>query len=114
MRNSARLLSRPETGTSCLAPTNNVEQAVAEVWQEMRYIMQVGIFDNFFMDLNGSSLLATQMTAQLRARFQVELPVKELACVISAQLVLQRLSPLEIIVAPRVQPSSQQDEEYEG
>jgi hypothetical protein len=67
-----------------------VEQAVTEVWQEMLCIVQVGIFDNVFMGLNENSLLATQMTAQLRGRFQVELPlrptVKELAGIISAQL----------------------------
>ena len=94
-RNSARLHSRPDTSTTYKAPTNSTERAVADIWQEMLGIAQVGVFDNFFLDLNGSSLLATQITARLRAKFQVDLPLRrffegptvhELARAIGAQV----------------------------
>jgi acyl carrier protein len=53
-----------------------VEQVIAEIWHETLGIAQVGVLDNFFTDLNGSSLLATQVTSQLRKRFQVDLPLR--------------------------------------
>jgi len=95
-RNSAAgLHSRPETGTTYKGPSNSTERAIAEIWQEMLGIARVGVLDHFFLDLNGSSLLATQITAKLRAQFQVDLPlrqffegptVQELASAIDAQL----------------------------
>jgi len=95
-RQSARLHSRPELTTSYLAPRTGTEQAVAEIWQEMLGVAKVGIIDNFFGDLGGSSLLAAQLIARVRERFQVELPLRrffegptiaELAEVINSELV---------------------------
>jgi acyl transferase domain-containing protein/acyl carrier protein len=94
-RQSARLHSRPELAISYLAPRTEVEREVAETWQEMLGVATVGIADNFFTDLGGSSLLAAQLIARLRERFHVELPLRrffdgptvaELAEVISAQV----------------------------
>jgi acyl transferase domain-containing protein/acyl carrier protein len=75
-RKSARLHSRPDLVTSYLAPRTETEREVAETWQEMLGVAQVGIIDNFFSDLGGSSLLATQLIGRLRERFQVELPLR--------------------------------------
>jgi acyl carrier protein len=50
-----------------------VEQAIAELWQQLLGVEQVGIHDNFFTDLGGHSLLATQVISRLRNIFQVEL-----------------------------------------
>jgi len=75
-RQSARLHSRPELATSYLAPRTGVEQEVAEVWQEMLGVATVGVIDNFFSDLGGSSMLATQLIARMRERFQIELPLR--------------------------------------
>lgn len=75
-RQSARLHSRPDLATSYMAPRTGVEQEVAEIWQEMLGVATVGVIDNFFSDLGGSSMLATQLIARLRERFQVELPLR--------------------------------------
>jgi acyl carrier protein len=53
-----------------------VEQTIAEIWQDTLGVAQVGMLDNFFSDLSGSSLLATQLVSQLRNRLQVELPLR--------------------------------------
>src|SRR5271166_1141349 len=93
-RQSSRLHSRPELASPYIAPRNPVERAIAEIWQETLGIAHVGILDNFFTDLSGSSLLATQLVSQLRNKFQVELPLRrffdgptvaDLAVVISPQ-----------------------------
>jgi acyl transferase domain-containing protein/acyl carrier protein len=75
-RQSSRLHARPELANPYIAPRNDVEHAIAEVWQQTLGVAQVGVLDNFFTDLNGSSLLATQLVSQLRTRFQVELPLR--------------------------------------
>jgi acyl transferase domain-containing protein/acyl carrier protein len=73
---SARLHSRPELTNPYIAPRSDLERVIAEVWQSTLGVAQVGVMDDFFVDLSGSSLIATQLVAQLRNRFQVELPLR--------------------------------------
>jgi acyl transferase domain-containing protein len=64
-------------GTDYVAPTNEIEQVTAELWQRLFGVERVGIHDDFF-NLGGNSLLAIQLISQLRKRFAVELPLSEL------------------------------------
>ncbi len=50
---------------------NALERDVAEIWQEVLKIPEVGIHDNFF-ELGGDSLGATQVISRIRETFQVE------------------------------------------
>ena len=36
----------------------------------------VGVIDNFFTDLGGNSLLATQLIAQMRSFFEIDIPLR--------------------------------------
>ena len=85
---------RPELENPYMAPRSRLERTIAEIWQETLGVAQVGVIDNFFTDLSGSSLLATQLVSKLRDRFRVELPMRrffdgptvaELAVVIDSQ-----------------------------
>ena len=60
-----------------VAPRDSIEQSIANIWQELIGIEEVGIFDNFF-ELGGHSLLAVQTISRLREIFQVELPLRTL------------------------------------
>jgi acyl transferase domain-containing protein/acyl carrier protein len=55
-------------------PRNELEQQVANVWEELFGIQPIGRDDNF-LELGGHSLLAIQMATQLRTLFAVDLPV---------------------------------------
>ncbi|HEY2736822.1 MAG TPA: phosphopantetheine-binding protein, partial [Thermoanaerobaculia bacterium] len=55
-------------------PRNELEQRVADVWEELFGIQPIGRDDNF-LELGGHSLLAIQMATQLRTLFAVDLPV---------------------------------------
>jgi acyl transferase domain-containing protein/acyl carrier protein len=57
------------------APKNALEQVIADAWQEVLGIDQVGIHDNFFQ-LGGHSLMALQVLSRLRRAFQAELSVR--------------------------------------
>jgi len=58
-----------------VAPRNQVERIMAEVWGGVLQVKQVGIHDHFF-ELGGHSLTATQLIARLRMAFQVDFPLK--------------------------------------
>ena len=62
-------------GVAYVAPGNELEQLLAEVWQEALQLERVGINDNFFA-LGGHSLLATRIRSQVQARLNVTLPLK--------------------------------------
>jgi acyl carrier protein len=63
-----------------VAPRNDAEAKLAEIWRELLKVEQVGIEQNFF-ELGGHSLLVLQVTARIRRIFEVELPVR---CVFEA------------------------------
>ncbi|WP_404791153.1 SDR family NAD(P)-dependent oxidoreductase [Altericista sp. CCNU0014] len=60
-----------------LAPQTELEQTLAEIWQQLLGIERIGIHDNFFA-LGGHSLLATQVTSHIRKTLQIELPLQSL------------------------------------
>jgi amino acid adenylation domain-containing protein len=68
---------RPELATPYVAPGDEVEQTIADVWQELLGFGRVGIHDDFF-DLGGHSLLAMQIVNRLRQTFQVPLKLQAL------------------------------------
>lgn len=67
---------RPPLGTAYVAPRTEIEEQVAEIWQNIFGFEQVGVNDNFF-ELGGHSLLAIQLTARLRKAFQVDVPLRK-------------------------------------
>jgi FkbH-like protein len=56
-----------------VAPRTEMEKTLAEIWNQVLNLEQVGIHDNFF-DLGGHSLLITQVISRIRNTCQVELP----------------------------------------
>ncbi|HEX5707565.1 MAG TPA: SDR family oxidoreductase, partial [Pyrinomonadaceae bacterium] len=66
---------RPNLQSEFAAPTSEIEQTVADVWQSLLGIKALGIHDNFF-ELGGHSLLATQVVSRLRETFDVDVPLR--------------------------------------
>ena len=60
-----------------VAPRNEVEARLADIWAEVLGAARVGVTDNFF-DLGGHSLLAMQVASRVREAFGVELPLREI------------------------------------
>jgi NADPH:quinone reductase-like Zn-dependent oxidoreductase/NAD(P)-dependent dehydrogenase (short-subunit alcohol dehydrogenase family)/acyl carrier protein len=65
---------RPGLSNDYVAPRNETEEAIAEIWQNLLGIERVGIYDNFF-ELGGDSLLATQVITKMRDALQVDIAV---------------------------------------
>jgi acyl transferase domain-containing protein/acyl carrier protein len=68
---------RPQPDETYVPPGTETERIIADIWQGLLGIEQVGIHDNF-LDLGGHSLLATQVISQVRESFGIELPINKL------------------------------------
>ena len=67
----------PETGTAnYIPPRNEMEQLLADIWQDILRIEKVGIRDNFF-ELGGDSIKAIQIAARLHEQ-QLRFEMKDL------------------------------------
>ncbi|BAY50149.1 beta-ketoacyl synthase (plasmid) [Scytonema sp. HK-05] len=88
---------RPELSNAYVAPGNELEQTIANIWQQLLGIEQVGIHDNFF-ELGGHSLLATQLISRIRETLQVELPLNSLFEESSVAGLAERIERIHSIV----------------
>jgi acyl transferase domain-containing protein len=66
-------MARPNLQTAYVAPRNELEQRIAQVWQSVLGLEQVGVYDSFF-ELGGNSLAGVQAIAQLNAALGVQIP----------------------------------------
>ena len=67
--------TRPELRVEYVAPRNQLEESLAQVWRDLLGVAQVGVHDSF-LDLGGDSLLAARLAARMRDTLGVELPVR--------------------------------------
>jgi len=56
---------RPELTSGLVAPRNEVEAQLAEIWQQVLGVKQIGVHDNFF-ELGGDSILSIQVISRAR------------------------------------------------
>jgi hypothetical protein len=102
------------------APQGQIEERLAEIWQELLHVERVGRHDNFF-ELGGHSLLATRARAALNQEFLVDVPLlefmqsaslRELAPVVagylekstnSADAILQKIRLIEALTAAELE-----------
>ncbi len=68
---------RPSLPNPYIAPRNETERAIAELWQATLGVQQVGIHDNFF-ELGGNSLSGIKVIGRLKERFSVQIPTVSL------------------------------------
>ncbi|MGI4859538.1 MAG: amino acid adenylation domain-containing protein, partial [Janthinobacterium lividum] len=59
------------------APRGDLEQRLANIWQQLLHVAHVSRSDNFFV-IGGHSLLATRLVSQIRDTFGRELPLRAL------------------------------------
>ncbi|HEX6371580.1 MAG TPA: beta-ketoacyl synthase N-terminal-like domain-containing protein [Longimicrobium sp.] len=67
--------ARPQLATEFHAPSTDVEEVIAAMWEELLGISPIGVHDDFFA-LGGHSLLATQIVSRCRDQMGLELPLK--------------------------------------
>jgi acyl transferase domain-containing protein/acyl carrier protein len=68
---------RTEADGDYAPPQNEVEAAMAALWEELFGLQRLSVNDNFF-ELGGNSLLGIQLISRVRKDFQIELPLNTL------------------------------------
>ncbi|MEH2082693.1 MAG: beta-ketoacyl synthase N-terminal-like domain-containing protein [Nostoc sp.] len=63
---------RPSLGNAYVAPSNEVECTLVDIWQQLFGLDKIGIHDDFF-ELGGDSLFSTIFVSRLRQTFELEL-----------------------------------------
>ncbi|HEY4424233.1 MAG TPA: SDR family NAD(P)-dependent oxidoreductase [Pyrinomonadaceae bacterium] len=69
--------TRTEADGDYVPPQNEVEAAMAALWEELFGLQRLSVDDNFF-ELGGNSLLGIQLISRVRKDFQIELPLNTL------------------------------------
>ena len=95
--------ARPKLEADYVPPQNEVEEIVAQVWQELLQLEKVGVNDNFF-DLGGHSLLLVRMQVQLQEIFERKIAVVDLFKYPTIKTLTQYLSTKETN-SPHAQPT---------
>ena len=75
-----KALPAPDTNTMLgeyTAPTNEIEQQLCEIWQDLLNIEQVGISQPFY-NLGGDSLMTVRLSAKIKQQMGVTLSVMNL------------------------------------
>jgi amino acid adenylation domain-containing protein/non-ribosomal peptide synthase protein (TIGR01720 family) len=55
--------SRPDLGKTCVAPQNDIEKTLVEIWSQVLRLEKIGTQDNFF-ELGGDSILSIQIISR--------------------------------------------------
>jgi acyl carrier protein len=66
---------QPRAQRAYVAPSNPIEEKLAEIWARVLGRERVSVNDNFF-ELGGHSLLATVAVSHIREAFQIEVPLR--------------------------------------
>ncbi|MBA4147177.1 MAG: amino acid adenylation domain-containing protein [Verrucomicrobia bacterium] len=69
--------AQSDSDSKRIPPRNQIEQTIAQIWQEALGLSKVGVHDNFF-DLGGHSLLVARVHNQLSQTFAKEIPMVEM------------------------------------
>lgn len=102
---------RSEPMAEGIAPRTSTEKTLADVWQAVLGVPEIGVHENFFA-LGGHSILAARLMTQLRTTFALDLPlhnlfkaptIAELAAMIEALLWEKRESQGAINTMDRVE-----------
>jgi phthiocerol/phenolphthiocerol synthesis type-I polyketide synthase E len=93
---SEAIPAQESIGTYDGAPRNEVERALANIWEGLLGVKSLSIYDNFF-EAGGSSLLATRLFTQIADRFGKRLP---LSTVFEAPTIEQLAGLLEQDISP--------------
>lgn len=70
------LRERPSLPDDFVAPRDELEQFIADLWQQVLGFSKISVDENFF-DLNGDSLTATQLITRLQQAYPIELSLQE-------------------------------------
>jgi len=88
------LYARPNLSNAYTMPSNQIEQVISTIWQELLGVDQIGIHDNFF-SLGGDSFLLVQAKQKLQTALSRSIPTIDLFEYPTIAALATYLSPAE-------------------
>jgi len=101
----ARLYARPNLRQEYVAPRNEIELKLAELWKHTLHIDRVGIQDSFF-ELGGDSVLAAQILSLVHKNFGIRINPQD---AFKAFTIERLAAKLETEILTRIQAMSEND-----
>ncbi|NRA56472.1 MAG: amino acid adenylation domain-containing protein, partial [Gammaproteobacteria bacterium] len=92
-----------------VAPTTELEKRLAQIWQDVLGVEQVGLNDNFFA-LGGHSLLLTQVVSRVRQALSAEIPMRVMFEASDLRDFAVRVAQSEGVVSEVILPVSREQE----
>ena len=92
-----------------VAPRNETEEKLVEIWREVLGVDKIGVHDSFF-DLGGHSLLAARAVAKFRQVFEVDIQLRSLFELHTVADIAQYLDTMKWAAQTAEQVSSGQTE----
>lgn len=92
-----------------VAPRNDLEQQLADIWQDILASGEVGIHDNFF-DIGGHSLPAIQVISRVSQNFAIDLPIRTF---FSAPTIASLAESVEGLIVQQIEQMSDAEVEDE-
>lgn len=83
-----------ERKTPYVAPENEMEQSLVEIWQEVLGVHPIGITDDFF-DLGGHSLLAVRLCSQIQKKINKKVTLSGLFQSLTIEKLARKISDEE-------------------
>ena len=68
---------RPDLDSTYVAPRTGIEATLADLWEDLLGVSQVGVEDDFFA-LGGHSLIAVRLFATIKKTYQADFPISVL------------------------------------
>ncbi|MEW4973244.1 surfactin non-ribosomal peptide synthetase SrfAA, partial [Bacillus stercoris] len=93
---------------SYVAPRNETEQKVADIWAQVLQAERIGVYDHFF-DIGGHSLAGMKMLALVHQELGVELSLKNLFQSPTVEGLAQVIASAEKGTAASISPAEKQD-----
>ena len=105
-----KALPEPENNvkTEYIAPRNEIEEKLTQIWCEVLIKDRIGINDNFF-ELGGHSLRATVVVSRIHKVLNVELPLKELFKTPTISGISDYLSKIKESIYQAIEPVSEKN-----
>ncbi|WP_228853307.1 type I polyketide synthase [Aegicerativicinus sediminis] len=102
---SAKLYARPNLRQAYVAPRNEIEHKMVELWQQTLHIDKVGVQDSFF-ELGGDSVLAAQIISSARKTYGIDIDPKEAF----QYFTIERISELvEVEILKQIESMSEEE-----
>lgn len=101
----ARLYARPKLRQEYVAPRNEIERKLAELWRQTLHIDRVGVHDSFF-ELGGDSVLAAQILSLAQKAYGIRINPQD----IFQAFTIERLAHmLEAEILSKIEEMSEED-----